>query len=720
MRARMSSLVCRGAPPPRPVPRDLRSLGGGCGGRLLSVAFLISLSVAITGLAAQQPVFRTETRLIIETVTVKDREGRAIEGLTAKDFAITEDGEPQEIAFVEFQRLATAPVAPNAPAPIAPLAPDAPIAPNNSGVISSTGPGDIRYRDKRLVVLYFDMTAMGPAEQMRAFAAAQKFLGTMDDSVLMAIMVFEGGAVRVKTDFTSNRAAIAEQILRLIYGDDLDGDGLPDTPESGTAFGQDDYEFNVFNTDRQLSALQTAMAMLRPLPERKSLVYFSSGLRLNGTDNNAQLRATTNAALRANVSIHAIDARGLVAQAPLGDASRPSPGGMQMFTGQGAMTLSGNFQRSQDSLYALSKDTGGNPMFDYNDLTLGITRAVESMTSYYIIGYYSTHPAADGRFRRVRVSLANGMDADVQFRSGYFADKTWAKLSAADRERQLEEALMLENPVTDITIAMELNYFQLNRAEYFVPVGVKIPGSELVLAKRGGAPRTVIDFIGEVKDDYGITIQNVRDRLDIRLSADTASQLAKRPIQYETGFTLLPGKYVIKILARDVETGRMGTFQTNFTIPNLNREEKRIPTSSVVLSSQRVPLSDALYSVRQKLPADAVNPLVLNGEKLIPSVTRVFTKSRDFHVFLQAYQRAATTTQPLVASVSFYKDGVKVHETVPQAVVEGLDPKTKAVSLQFSISLEGFPTGRYDCQVSVLDPTSAKATFWRAPIVIIP
>ena len=720
-RRQLTFLVCRGAPPPRPVPRDRWSLGGGLGIRLLSVTILV-LSLVIAGSAAQQPVFRTETRLIIETVTVKDKEGRAIEGLTAKDFAITEDGEPQEIAFVEFQRLeaastsAPASAADAASARQAPAGTSAPV----QAQISAAAAGDIRYRDKRLVVLYFDMTAMGPAEQMRAFAAAQKFLGTMDDSVLMAIMVFEGGAVRVKTDFTSNRAVIAEQILRLIYGDDLDGDGLPDTPESGTAFGQDDYEFNVFNTDRQLSALQTAMSMLRPLPERKSLVYFSSGLRLNGTDNNAQLRATTNAALRANVSIHAVDARGLVAQAPLGDASRPSPGGMQMFTGQGAMTLSGNFQRSQDSLYALSKDTGGSPMFDYNDLTLGITRAVESMTSYYIIGYYSTHPAADGRFRRVRVSLANGMDADVQFRSGYFADKTWAKLSAADRERQLEEALMLENPVTDITIAMELNYFQLNRAEYFVPVGVKIPGSELVLAKRGGAPRTVIDFIGEVKDDYGITIQNVRDKLDIRLSADTASQLARRPIQYETGFTLLPGKYVIKILARDVETGRMGTFQTNFTIPNLNREEKRIPTSSVVLSSQRVPLSDALYSVRQKLPADAVNPLVVNGEKLVPSVTRVFTKSRDFHVFLQAYQRAATATQPLVASVSFFKDGAKVYETAPQAVVEGLDPKTKAVPLQFTISLEGFPTGRYDCQVSVLDPTSAKATFWRAPIVIIP
>ena len=134
---------------------------------------------------------------------------------------------------------------------------------------------------------------------------------------------------------------------------------------------------------------------------------------------------------------------------------------------------------------------------------------------------------------------------------------------------------MLENPITEITIAMEVNYFQLNRAEYFVPVAVKIPGSELALARRGGASRTMIDFIGEVKDDYGVTIQNVRDRLDIRLNDQTAAELARRPIQYETGFTLLPGKYVLKILARDSETGRIGTFLAPFTIPNLNREEQR-------------------------------------------------------------------------------------------------------------------------------------------------
>src|SRR5262249_27328242 len=158
--------------------------------------------------------------------------------------------------------------------------------------------------------------------------------------------------------------------------------------------------------------------------------------------------------------------------------------------------------------------------------------------------------------------------------------------------------------------------------------------------------------------------------------------LAKRPIQYQTGFTLLPGNYVIKYLVRDAETGRMGTFQAPFTVPNLVREEKRVPISSVVLASQRVPLGDAIYTVQRKLATDAVNPLVSENQKLVPSVTRVFSKGKPLFVFLQAYERTATIMQPLVAFVGFYQGGVKTFETAPLPVTEGLDPKSKAVPLR--------------------------------------
>jgi len=664
--------------------------------------------------------FRSAARLIVQTVSVRDKDGRAVEGLTPADFIVTEDGEPQTVTFLEFQHLSDRPADARAATP-APLAPAAVSAPSpTQGQIAIPPAGDTRYRDARLLVLYFDLTAMPPADQIRAYAAAQRFIDAqMQPSDLMAIMTFGGGAVRVKQDFTGDRGALRDVIQTLIFGDDKDGDGIPDNTDIGTAFGQDDAEFSILNTDRQLSALQTAATMLRALPEQKALIYFASGLRLNGVDNQAQLRATTNAAIRANVALHPIDARGLVAQAPLGDATRPSPGGLAMFTGQLAQNALTSFQRSQDTLYSLAKDTGGHAMFDYNDLSLGIAQAAQSMTSYYMLGYYSTHPANDGRFHRVRVSLRNPSLGELTYRQGYFSDKEFAKFTAADKERQLEDALMLDNPVTDISIAMEVNYFQLNSAEYFVPVAVKIPGSELALARRRGAPRTVIDLIGEVKDDFGITVQNVRDKLDIKLTDDTAVQLATRPLLYETGFTLLPGKYVIKLLARDDETGRIGTYQASFAVPNLNRELQRVPMSTVVLSSQRVALSDALYSVKQKTAAEAANPLVHDGQKLVPSVTRVFSKARELYVYAQAYQRGSATTQPLMAFVSFYRGDVKAFETAPMMVTDGLDAKTKAVPLRFSVPLDGFATGRYDCQLTIIDPTAEKIATWRAPIVIV-
>src|SRR5262249_1027454 len=319
----------------------------------------------------------------------------------------------------------------------------------------------------------------------------------------------------------------------------------------------------------------------------------------------------------------------------------------------------------------------------------------------------------------IKITLREFPSAKLDYREGYFAGKQFAKFTQADKERQLEDALMLGDPITDLTIAMEVNYFQLNRAEYYVPVVMKIPGSELPLARKGGAERTVIDFIGEIKDEYGTTIQNIRDKVDIKLSGATVAELARRHIQYDMGYTLLPGSYTIKVLARDNETGRIGTYLSKFTIPNLNRETQRVPISSVVLSSQRMDLRDALYTAG-KDKEQITNPLVQDGQKLIPSVTRVFSKSRDLYVYLQAYEPAAESVQPLVAFVTFYRGRTKAFETPPLTVTEALPNRLKTVPLKFSIALAKLPPGRYNCQVTVLDPTARKAAFWQAPLMLVP
>jgi VWFA-related protein len=667
------------------------------------------------------------SQIVIETVVVKDKQGKTIEGLTAKDFTLTEDGVPQTIRYCEPQSLPST----LSDVPITPMQPEN-IQIYNRLARSQIAPeaaGDVRYKDHRLLALYFDMTAMRPSDQLRALSAAEKFIRTqMTTSDLLSIMRYSGGSVDVLQDFTADRSRLLSIIETLVVGEgqgSIESTDDASSADTGAAFGQDDSEFNVFNTDRQLSALQTAARMLGQLNEKKSLIYFASGLRLNGVDNEAQLQATVDAAIRAGVSFWPIDARGLVAQAPLGDATQGSPGNAGMYSGAAALATTTNLQQSQDTLFSLAGDTGGKALLDYNDLTRGIVQAQQSITNYYILEYYPTNTALNGRFRHVKISVKPELEAKLDYRQGYYAGKEFSKFTTVDKERQLEDALMLGDPITDLTIAIEINYFQLNKAEYFVPIVVKIPGRELALAKRGGADHTLIDFVGEIKDVYGgTTVTNVRDNVNIRLTDATAAELAKQPIEYEAGFTLLPGKYLIKFLARDDETGRIGTYQTTFVIPNLNKEEKRVPISSVVLSGQRVELKDAIYNAaktKDQQKEAAVNPLVQDGKKLVPSVTRVFSKGRDLYVYLQAYgQEATATARPLVAFVSFYQGQTKVFETQPMAVTPAATSRLGTVPLSFSIGLNQLPPGQYDCQVSILDPTDMKGTFWQAQIMLVP
>ncbi len=550
----------------------------------------------------------------------------------------------------------------------------------------------------------------------------------MTSADLVSIMRYGGGSVDVLQDFTDDHNRLLSILETLIVGENQQAEDTTDdasASDAGAAFGQDSGEFNLFNTDRQLSALQTAAKMLGRLSEKKVLIYFASGLTLRGVDNQAQLHATVDEAIRSGVSFWPIDARGLVASAPLGDATQGSPGNAGMYSGASALAVTSRFQQSQDTLYALAGDTGGKALLDYNDLTRGIVQAQQNITSYYILGYYTSNGTLDGRFRRIKISVSPELSASLDYRQGYYAGKQFAASTSADKERQLEDALMLGDPVTELTIAMEINYFQLNRAEYFVPIVVKIPGRELALAQKGGAQHTLIDFLLEVKDDLGnnATVQNMRDNVNIKLSDATAIELAKRPVEYDTGFTLLPGKYTIKFLARDDETGRIGTFQTSFVIPNLNKENKRVPISSVVLSGQRVDLKDAIYNAakqKERAKEEAANPLVLNGLKLIPSVTRVFSKSRDLYVYLQAYEQGVTSAQPLIAFVSFYQGQTKMFETQPMEVAGGMSNSLKTMPLRFSIGLNPLPPGDYDCQVTVLDPTGEKGAFWQAPITLVP
>lgn len=708
--------------------------------RLLTTLLLIATPACAQQIGSNTPAdhsaaftLTVQSQLVVETVVAKDKSGQLVKNLTAKDFTVTEDGVPQQIRLFEHQTL------PEKSTPLPTTRSDEEqitIYKRLSHTrIAPELPGKTQYSGHRLLALYFDMTALPPEDQVRALSAAETFVRTqMTASDLVSVLRYAGGSVDVLQDFTADRNHLLSILQTMIVGEGQGSVSSVDdasSADTGTAFGQDDSEFNVFNTDRQLSALQTAANMLGQMNEKKSLIYFASGLRLNGTDNQAQLRATIEAAVRSGVSFWPIDARGLVAQAPLGDATQGSPGNEGVYSGEAAQTNSDNFQQSQDTLYSLAADTGGKALFDNNDLGKGILAAQQAISDYYILGYYTTNPAMNGHYRHVKITLNPPLSAALEYRRGYYGKKEFAKFTADDKERQLEDAMMLGDPITDLTIAMELNYFQLNRAEYYVPMVVKIPGRELALAKRGGAEHTLIDFLCEVKDESsGDTITNVRDNVNVKLTDETAASLGKRPVEYDTGFTLTPGRYSIKFLARDDETGRIGTYQTTLTIPNLNKETLRIPISTVVLGSQRVSVKDALYNATKgKTEAQNLskNPLVKDGEKLIPSVTRVFHAGRSLYMYLEAYAGETQNTNgptetaaPLTAYVTLFHDGEKMLETPLTPAPAEPGSRLGTVRLNFSVDDSGLPPGQYECQVSVLGAAQQRIAFWRGSLQLEP
>src|SRR5262249_13206747 len=154
----------------------------------------------------------------------------------------------------------------------------------------------------------------------------------------------------------------------------------------------------------------------------------SSGIPKTGVENQSQLRATVNAAIRSNVSFYPVDATGLVAEAPSGNASVASPRGTGVFSGTHQRGRVDSRNNQQETLVTLAADTGGKALLDNNDLSLGISQAQKDINSYYIIGYYSTNGAKDGRFRRIEIKLNNKeLQVKLEHRNGYYADKVFAK-----------------------------------------------------------------------------------------------------------------------------------------------------------------------------------------------------------------------------------------------------------------------------------------------------
>ncbi len=272
-------------------------------------------------------------------------------------------------------------------------------------------------------------------------------------------------------------------------------------------------------------------------------------------------------------------------------------GGNAMFTGATVISQSQSRQDSRETLATLAGDTGGRSFFDVGDFGKVFQSVQNDTSGYYLVGYYSTNAASDGslaaRSREGRLAAAG---AHIRAREGYYAPKDFGVFTTEDRERQLEAGVPLTDSGSGVAGGRgNSRSFDSNTNQVFVPIAAKLAPSALQWAQKRGSRETAFDFAAEVRDaKTNRVVGALRDTITVKIDAEHFQDLQQRALVYQGGIILSPGEYKLKFLARENESGRIGTFEQNISLaPPL---PDRLQLSSVLLSSQ--------VEARQKFGAD--------------------------------------------------------------------------------------------------------------------
>jgi len=321
---------------------------------------------------------------------------------------------------------------------------------------------------------------------------------------------------------------------------------------------------------------------LEKITEKKSLLYFSGGIQRDGIENQASLRSAINAAVRANLAIYSVDTRGLQSIGPLGDASTGSLRGTGGFSGGALLNnMNSNFA-TQEVMATLSSDTGGKAFFDSNDFAPAFAQVERDTSAYYAIGFRSTNLVRDGKYRKLTIKV-NRPGVKLEYRPGYYARQT-SSIRHEDRERDLEEQLASDLPATDMAVYMDAMYFRLDENRFYVPVSLIVPGSQIPFVKGGDKDKATLDIIGSVIDEVKRPIGHARET--VKLNLDRAFRRGrKHPIHNKLRSSA--GKYQMKFVVRENQTGRMGSFVAEINLPEMKKSPLKM--SSIVLASMRQP-----------------------------------------------------------------------------------------------------------------------------------
>jgi VWFA-related protein len=674
---------------------------------------------------AQTPSFPAGTELVTVDAVVQGHDGKPVLGLSAGDFTLLEDGVPQQVAAFEAVNLPARPAqTPENPAP-----PEAP--PRTSSNV------DAAALEARSFVVVFDERHLDLAEAVRGKKALARFLdsgarsgdrvtlaGTQSgagwtarlpegraallqvldglqgrrqgDLVRDAISDYEAMRIDRDTDWlvidrVTRRLVSTEYIRRpaVLPGDPPDNGASIDSERGITqARAAQVYAKATLDNEATLSVIERALSGLSEGHGRKSLILVSGGFIHD--PHIESFRRVVSAALRANVALYFVDARGLTGlpSAFQADASAPTD-----FNDIGA-TL-GEAQNNSEGSESLAADTGGFSVRD-NDLALGLERIERESTSYYLLGYKPTNTRADGRFRKITVKVARP-GVRVGARRGYYAPDANTKAPAAGRDAAIQRALDSPFELSDVPLRATNHVFgeaAPHKQAVILTVEADIRG--LGFETKGTSAEDTLETMLVITNRATAEFFRFDQQFELAFRPETRARYEQSWFPIRRRLELVPGAYQAKIIVRDKNAGRVGSLTHDFEVPE--GDGLRISTPI---------LGDHLREDGPEAPL------------LEPTARRAFAPKGVLHCHFEVYGAApdkATGRPNVMAGFSIRRSDGRFLAAGPETPLKpGADD---GLSRSFGAEIEGAPPGRYEMIVLVTDVAAGQVADIREPFII--
>ncbi len=700
------------------------------------LAALVALS-APAGSAGQEqpPVFRAGGLTVVIDAVVTDDSNAVVADLDAKDFELLENGQPQVIDSVVFQRSTPQ-------ARYQPQTRESPVGTPSPGTAARPEVPAVE-PPRNLIVFLLDFATTEYTNQKLVQDAAIRYVEqNLTDRDFVAVFGL-GAAFGLLQDFTNNRSLLVSALqTREISGKALaglvqTGESLPGTasevvsgattptvtaasPQGMAAAGQEAsregselarlavglriqrafLNMGSFVQEREargvLTAIRAIAQGMEGIEGRKTLVLFSQGFVI-GPHVERALERTISAANRANLAVYAIDSQGLVTKEAAPGEELYSIGATQgsgnAISGRRIDATGGRslFDRAKEvgsdardsALRFVSVSTGGFAIRNTNDLHIGLQRIDQDIRSYYLLTYRPSNQDFDGTFREVTVRVRRP-GLKVRHRTGYLAMPPGWDVVSADEFRLVRAAERREIPL-DLPSFLRLESFSRGSGGQTVLVTLEILAEGLGFSQQEIEGRrihqTELEVIGIIRDAEGNAVMRFGTPMTFRFTDEEFQALQRGGLSFNNKVELGPGIYSVQVLVRDQLGGRAALLEQTLRVSQPSQD---LSLSSIVLAKE----------VQKAAPGAEL--LTVGDSTVLPSAVRRFRNGENLIYYFEVYN----ADRDLEAELSLIPSGSQKRVTLPP-VHAPFRPDRQPVVLSRFVELKGLLPGTYFLEASV-------------------